>query len=62
MARPPSGNFPPGTRSRIVRIKLTVNDYAICLAHHYVSESGADVTGPDPKWISVDDVTFKQGA
>ena len=61
MSRPPAGNFPPGTRSRIVRIKLNINGYAICLAHHYVSASGADVTEPDPKWITVDDVIFKQG-
>ena len=61
MSRPPSGSFPPGTRSRIVRIRLAVNDYAICLAHQYVSATGADVTGPDPKWIAIDDVIFKQG-
>ena len=61
MSRPPSGSFPPGTLSRIVRIKLTVNDYTICLAHHYVSATGADITGPDPKWIAIDDVIFKQG-
>ena len=61
MSRPPPGIFPPGTRSRIVRIRLTVNDYTICLAHQYVSATGADVTGPDPKWIAIDDVIFKQG-
>ena len=61
MSRPPSGSFPPGTRSRIVRIRLAVNDYAICLAHQYVSAAGADVTGPDPKWIAIDNVIFKQG-
>lgn len=61
MSRPPSGSFPQGTRSRIVRIKLTVNDYTICLGRHHVSATGTDVTGPDPKWIAIDDVIFKQG-
>ena len=60
MSRPPSGDFPVGTRSRIIKIRLTVNDYDLCLAHHYVSASGEDVTEPDPKMIQLDDVTFKQ--
>ena len=61
MAGPPRGGFPPGTRSRMVRIKLAVNDWILCYAHQYVSASGAPLTGPDPKWIRVDDAMFKQG-
>ena len=58
---PPSGNFPLGVRSRMIHIKLTVNDWVLCLAHHYVNPDGSDYTEPDPKWIRVDDVIFKQG-
>ena len=45
----------------MVRIKLAVNDWVLCYAHQYVSASGATLTGPDPKWIRVDDAMFKQG-
>ena len=55
------GNFPPGTRSRIVRIRLAINDWVLCYAHQYVSDSGMQVTGPDPKSIMIDEVVFKQG-
>ena len=58
---PPYGNFPPGVRSRMIYIKLAVNDWVLCLAHHYVNADGSDYTEPDPKWIRVDDVLFKQG-
>lgn len=44
----------------MVQIKLTVNDWILCLAHHYVNPDGSDYTEPDPKWIRVDDVVFKQ--
>ncbi len=50
-----------GTRSRIVRIRLAINDWVLCYAHQYVSASGIDVTGPDPKSIMVDEVVFRQG-
>ena len=46
----------------MVRIKLTVNDWLICYAHQYVSASESEITGPDPKWIAVDDVIFTQGS
>lgn len=45
----------------MVRIKLTVNDWFICYAHQYVNANGTDFTGPDPKWLRIDDVIFKQG-
>ena len=61
MAGPLRGSFPPGTRSRMVRIRLRVNDWFLCYAHQYVNADGSDHTGPDPKWIRVDDVIFKQG-
>ena len=62
MRGPPRGNFPPGTRSRIVRIKLAINDWVLCYAHQYTSASGMGITGPDPKAIMVDEVTFRQGS
>ena len=58
---PPRGNSPPGVRSRMVHIKLAVNYWALCFAYHYVNVDGSDYTEPDPKWIRVDDVVFKQG-
>ena len=61
MVRPPRGNFPPGTRSRMINIRLTVNDWLLCKAHHYINADGTDYTEPDPKWIRVDDVEFKEG-
>ena len=60
MKGPPKGNFPPGTQSRMVRIYMTVNNWLLCVAHQYVSLTGQDITGPDPKYIRVDDVVFKQ--
>ena len=45
----------------MVLVRLTTNDYPKCLAHHYVSELGEYITEPDPKWIALDDVIFKQG-
>ena len=45
----------------MIKIKLAVNDWELCLAHHYVNADGSDYTEPDPKWIRVDDVIFKQG-
>ena len=61
MAGPPKGSFPPGTLSRMVLIRLTVNDWLLCYAHQFVSSSGNAITGPDPKWIRIDDALFKQG-
>jgi hypothetical protein len=60
-SKPPRGNFPPGVRSRMVNIKLTVNDWLLCRAHQYVNADGSGYTGPDQKWIRVDDVIFKEG-
>ena len=57
--RSPRG-FPPGARSRMVVIRLTINNFAICYAHQYVSASGIPITRPDPKWIRVDDLILKQ--
>ena len=61
MAGSAAPSFPPGTRSRMVRIWLTVNDWFLCYAHQYVSVTGNATTRPDPKWIAVDDIVFKQG-
>ena len=58
---PPRGNFPLSVRSRMINIKLTVNDWLLCRAHQYVNADGSFYTGPDPKWIRVDDVMFQQG-
>ena len=61
MAGSAGPSFPPGTRSRMVRIWLTVNDWFLCYAHQYVSVTGNATTRSDPKWIAVDDIVFKQG-
>ena len=61
MSAPRTGNFPLGTRSLMFTIWLTVNDWLLCIAHQYVNADGSDYTGPDPKWIRVDDVIFQQG-
>jgi len=58
--RPPQGNFPVGTRSQMVDIRLTINDYRICVAHRYVLRTGEQVTGPDPKYIRIDDLVISQ--
>ena len=44
----------------MVNIRLTINDWLLCKAHQYVNADGSDYTEPDPKWIRVDDVVFKQ--
>ena len=62
MTSPPRGNFPPGSRSQIVSIRLAVNDWLLCLAHRYTGPDGEELTEPDPKYIQLDDVVFKQGA
>ena len=62
MTSPPRGNFPTGSRSQIVSIRLSVNDWLLCLAHRYVGPDGEELTEPDPKYIQLDDVVFKQGA
>ncbi len=41
-------------RSRMVQVRLTVNDYAICLAHQFGH------SGPDPKRIDIDDLSYTQ--
>lgn len=61
MTRTPRGNFPMGTKSRMVEIRLSMNDWFLCYAHQYVDPFGEEITEPDPKAIRVDDVIFKQG-
>jgi len=57
---PPSGEFPEGTRSQMVNIRLKINDYLICVAHRYAIPGGRQVTGPDPKYIRLDDLALRQ--
>ena len=45
----------------MVRIKLAVNDWILCYVHQCTNANGVGITGPDPKTIMVDDVTFRQG-
>lgn len=45
--------------SRIVNIKLTVNDYLICVAHRYLREDGV-LKEPDPKYFQIDDLRIGQ--
>ena len=62
ISRNPKGNFPPGTYSRMVRIRLSINGWVLGYAHQYISAGGVGGTGPDPKMIRVDDVVFRQGS
>lgn len=57
---PPSGDFPEGTRSRLVEIYLTENDWYLCLAQHYIRPDGTDHTEPDPKYLRIDNLILKQ--
>ena len=50
-----------GTRSQLIKIHLTVNNYFICLAHRYISPNGDQLTEPDPKRINIDDLSLIQG-
>ena len=50
----PGGDFPNDVRSKIVDIRLTVNDYRICVAHRYVHLDGREYLEPDPKSIRID--------
>ena len=54
----PRGNFPAGSRSQIVDIRLAINDYLICMAHRYVDGVGREITEPDPKRIEIDDLAL----
>ena len=59
----PEGDFPAGTRSQIVNIRLQVNHYRICVAHRYVIIGGSgwnEWTEPDPKSIFIDDLAVKE--
>ena len=60
MTGPPKGDWPPGTRGRMVDILLTVNDWKLCVANQFVDADGVELTEPDPKYIQIDDVAFKQ--
>lgn len=60
MTGPPKGHWPPGTRGRMVDIFLTVNDWRLCVANQFVDADGIELTGPDPKYIRIDDVVFMQ--
>ena len=57
---PPGGDFPPGTRSQMVNIRLKINDYLICIAHRYTVPGGRQVTDPDPKYIRLDHLVLSQ--
>lgn len=46
----------------MVEIRLSVNDWFLCYAHHYIGPFDDELTEPDPKAIRIDDVMFKQGA
>ena len=50
-----SGNFPPGTRSQMVEIRLAINDHLLCRAHRYVL-GNREITGPDPKYFRIDNL------
>ena len=41
-------------RSQMVEIRLSVNDYMICLAHRF------GLSGPDPKRFDIDDLSLIQ--
>ena len=56
----PQGDFPPDTRSQMVMIILTENDWRLCYAHRYVRDDGTEVTRPDPKAMHVDDIVLRQ--
>ena len=58
-SKPPPGDFPEDARSQMVNIKLTVNDYLICIAHQYVRPNGP-LTGPDPKYFQIDDLRIRE--
>jgi hypothetical protein len=60
MKGPPKGNFPDGIQSRMIEIRLTVNNWFLCYAHQYVTKEGAEYTQPDPKLIRVDNLVWKQ--
>ncbi|MCI0786356.1 MAG: hypothetical protein J4O09_08585 [Chloroflexi bacterium] len=60
MSGPPKGDFPPGTRSQMIEIRITVNEWFLCYAHRYVLEDGTPYTEPDPKLIRIDELVFKQ--
>lgn len=44
----------------MVNIKLRINDYLICVAHRYVRSDGVQLTGPDPKYIRLDDLALRE--
>ena len=47
-------------RSQIVEIRLTVNEYLICLAHRMIDENDHPLTEPDPKSFRIDDLRIRQ--
>ena len=60
MQGPPKGDFPEGVLNRVVRLYLSVNGYFLCTAVHYVFTDGTFYTEPDPKYIRIDDLEWKQ--
>ena len=58
--RQPDGDFPPGTRSEMVNIRLSINDFLICVAHRYITDQGRSYTQADPKRINIDDLSLVQ--
>lgn len=49
-----------GVLNRVVRLYLSVNGYFLCTAVHYVFTDGTFYTEPDPKYIRIDDLEWKQ--
>ncbi len=45
--------------SRMVNIRLTVNDYLICIANRFLRPDGLE-TGPDPKYFRIDSLRIGQ--
>lgn len=60
MKGPPRGSFPIGTRSQMIEIRLSINNWFLCYAHRYVRADGTPYTEPDPKLLRIDDLVFKQ--
>ena len=44
----------------MIDIRLTVNDFLICVAHRFVDDTGRELTQPDPKRIEIDELALIQ--
>ena len=58
--RPHPGDYGDIVRSQMVEIKLTINDYCICMAHRMVDLDGMAISEPDPKYFYIDDLRIYQ--